>query len=164
MKTKIKTFAAGFLTAILLFVTVSAAPVQETIDVIFNSINITVDGQKVEVDNIMYNGTTYAPLRAVAEMLGKEVAWNGETNTAAIQDPISQEATVCTPNQQLQAPQEPQSQNIVDYTYIGSKNSDKYHKKNCRWVEKIEEENAVYFNSKEEAVQAGYKPCGTCKP
>lgn len=164
MKTKIKTFAAGFLTAVLLFATVSAAPVQETIDVIFNSINITVDGQKVEVDNIMYNGTTYAPLRAVAEMLGKEVAWNGETNTAAIQNPISQEATVCTPNQQIQGPQESQSQNIVDYKYIGSKNSDKYHEKNCRWVKEIKDGNAVYFNSKEEAVQAGYESCGTCKP
>ena len=61
--------------------------VEKSISVLFNSINITVNGEAVESDNILYEGTTYVPLRDVAEMLGKEVSWDGETKTAGINDP-----------------------------------------------------------------------------
>jgi len=58
--------------------------VEESITVLFNSINITVNGEAVQSDNILYEGTTYVPLRDVAEMLGKEVSWDGETKTAGV--------------------------------------------------------------------------------
>lgn len=60
--------------------------VEESITVLFNSINITVNGESVESNNILYEGTTYVPLRDVAEMLGKEVSWDGDTKTAGIND------------------------------------------------------------------------------
>lgn len=56
------------------------------IEVLFNNVNLKVNGETVEVDNITYNGTTYAPIRVVAEMLGKEVGWDGDTNTVSITD------------------------------------------------------------------------------
>lgn len=58
----------------------------ETIDIVFNSINITVNGVKVEADNILYNGTTYVPLRKIGEMLNKDVGWDESTRTASIND------------------------------------------------------------------------------
>ena len=61
--------------------------VEESISVLFNSINITVNGEAVQSDNILYEGTTYVPLRDVAEILGKEVSWDGETKTAGINEP-----------------------------------------------------------------------------
>lgn len=48
--------------------------------------------------------------------------------------------------------------------YIGSIKSDKYHKPDCRYAKQIAPENIIYFDSKQEAEQAGYKPCGWCKP
>ncbi|MDZ7672808.1 MAG: MBL fold metallo-hydrolase [Halanaerobiales bacterium] len=48
--------------------------------------------------------------------------------------------------------------------FVGSKESDKYHYPNCRWVEKILEKNKIWFSSVNDAKKAGYKPCGTCKP
>ena len=48
--------------------------------------------------------------------------------------------------------------------YIGSKESNKYHYENCRWVKKIKPEHIVKFKTGEEARNAGYEPCGTCKP
>lgn len=58
------------------------------------------------------------------------------------------------------APSTSQSQAV----YVGSVESDKYHKSTCRWAKKILEENRIYFSSKAEATGAGYSPCGTCKP
>lgn len=61
-----------------------AQSISKTISVVFNQINIVVDGTKVNSDNILYNGTTYVPLRTISEMLDKEVKWDGVTNTASI--------------------------------------------------------------------------------
>ena len=75
--------------AILLMSTVFAAGVKKNIEVLFNSVNLTVNGNKVNAETIVYNGTTYVPLRATADMLGKEVGWDQKTSTASINDKIS---------------------------------------------------------------------------
>jgi hypothetical protein len=54
----------------------------------------------------------------------------------------------------------PQSQ----HTYVGSINSDKYHKPSCRCAGNILLENEIWFSSKEEAEEAGYIPCQVCRP
>lgn len=45
-------------------------------------------------------------------------------------------------------------------TYIGNKNSKKFHTEDCSSLPK--EENRVYFDSYEEAIDEGYTPCGSC--
>lgn len=86
MKRNIKGFILLAIITTLLMTTALAAEVKDTIEVAFNSINLTVNNEKVNAENIVYEETTYVPLRAVAEMLGKEVGWNQETNTASIND------------------------------------------------------------------------------
>jgi micrococcal nuclease len=49
-------------------------------------------------------------------------------------------------------------------SYVGSANSDKYHKPNCEWAGKIKAENKVKFRSKKAAEAAGYRACKVCKP
>ena len=54
-----------------------------------NGIKIFVDGQKINpkdaqgnsVQPFIYNGTTYLPVRAVADALGKAVYWDGPNYT-----------------------------------------------------------------------------------
>jgi len=87
MKKHLKGFIIGVVVIVILFSSVAmAASLEKTIKVVFNSVNLEVNGKIVEVDNILYNGTTYVPLRAVAEMLGKEVGWNQATRTVSIND------------------------------------------------------------------------------
>ena len=44
--------------------------------------------------------------------------------------------------------------------YIGNANSKKLHTESCSSLPK--EENRVYFDSYQEAVDAGYTPCSSC--
>lgn len=62
----------------------------QKIDVLFDSIAIKVNGQNISTPNILYNGTTYVPLRAVSEALHKNVGYDEKTRTAKIDD-ISQQ-------------------------------------------------------------------------
>ncbi len=48
--------------------------------------------------------------------------------------------------------------------FMGSKNSDLFHKIDCSSAKRITEKNAVYFKTAKEAAAAGKKPCSRCKP
>jgi len=50
------------------------------------------------------------------------------------------------------------------YKYVSSKNSKVFHSPQCRSVKRIKPENLVGYNSKEEVIQAGKRPCKVCKP
>ena len=48
--------------------------------------------------------------------------------------------------------------------YIGNSNSYKFHYASCRWVQKMSDNHKVYFESRDEAIDAGYVPCKVCRP
>ncbi|MFO7946674.1 MAG: thermonuclease family protein [Armatimonadota bacterium] len=48
--------------------------------------------------------------------------------------------------------------------FVGSKNSDVYHRPECRWAKEIAPYNRVWFSSAAEARQRGYRPCRACDP
>ena len=65
---------------------VGANTILEQIQVARNTVKITVNGNEIQADNFVYEGRTYIQMREIAETLGKEVGWNGETKTASIND------------------------------------------------------------------------------
>ena len=48
--------------------------------------------------------------------------------------------------------------------YIGSEKSDKYHLPSCRYAKAIDWANEIWFQTEEDALVNGYKPCSVCKP
>lgn len=52
----------------------------------------------------------------------------------------------------------------VESLYIGNKNSHVFHRSTCSSASSMSEKNKVAFSSREEAIDAGYKPCGKCNP
>lgn len=48
--------------------------------------------------------------------------------------------------------------------YVGNKNSLYFHYPDCDGVQTMSEKNKVLFQTREEAVGAGYKPCPSCRP
>jgi hypothetical protein len=52
----------------------------------------------------------------------------------------------------------------VKYPYVASKNSDIFHKAECSSVVKIKSENLIGYKTRDEALQAGKRPCKRCQP
>jgi len=48
--------------------------------------------------------------------------------------------------------------------FVGSKTSDVFHKAGCQFAQRIKPENLVNYNSRQEALSAGKRPCSRCNP
>jgi len=81
---KIKILVICF--ALIMTTPVLADSIMESINVIMNTVKVQINGQDLSSESILYNGSTYLPLRKVAESVGKDVNWNQETMTANIVD------------------------------------------------------------------------------
>lgn len=69
------------------------------------------------------------------------------------------EVTLTWENQNA-APEDVQPAEDTAESYIGNKNSLKFHTPDCNSLPK--EENRVYFDSYDAAIDAGFTPCGSC--
>jgi len=58
----------------------------------------------------------------------------------------------------------PGIQAVAESKYVASKNSEVFHKPQCRWAKKISPKNLVGYNSTDEATKTGKRPCKLCKP
>jgi hypothetical protein len=85
-----KKFLVGLIIGMMLMGAVFADT--QTIEAFYNNIKISIDGKAIELKNatgspvepFIYNGTTYLPVRAIAEALGMEVKFNETTNTVEL--------------------------------------------------------------------------------
>ena len=50
------------------------------------------------------------------------------------------------------------------FAYIGNARSGIFHYDSCQYVYRMNDSNKVYFDSREDAVDAGYRPCRVCRP
>lgn len=48
--------------------------------------------------------------------------------------------------------------------YIGNARSKVFHLSTCERAQKIAPQNRVQFGNREEALNAGYRPCRVCRP
>ena len=93
-----KSFAAGMIVMAILVAlcapALAAGSLTNLQDVLVGGIRIVIDGQELHptdangkpVDAMIYNGTTYLPVRAVANALNKAVSWDGPTYTVYLGD------------------------------------------------------------------------------
>lgn len=93
MKKRLQGIIAGLLAGVMLTGGIAyAKDISEKAQIYFRNIKIFIDGGEIVpkgsdgsvVEPFIMNGTTYLPVRAVAEALGKDVAWDGKTSTVYI--------------------------------------------------------------------------------
>lgn len=93
-----KRFIAGALVVLMVISfagTVSASFGKRTVELNYRDIKITLNGEEVEpkdsegkvVEPFIIDGTTYLPVRAVADALGLNVDWDGKTSTVILTEP-----------------------------------------------------------------------------
>lgn len=100
MKERIKTLLIGMLIGGVLVPTTYATVGTITKELSYNNIKITLNGNEITptdasgtyVEPFIVDGTTYLPVRAVANALDLDVEWNGETNTVMLSDKTFSEA------------------------------------------------------------------------
>ena len=105
----------------------------------------TIDGTEYyfdKSDGHMYTGTHYVD--------GEEYNFG---TTGAARKVVQQRSTSSY-----------ESKSISDYAYIGNRNSRKFHKASCSSVRDMKDYNKVGFDSRSEAIDAGYDPCKRCHP
>ena len=90
------------------------------IPVMFNNIKIVVDGKELKTDKepFIYEGTTYLPVRAVGEAVGKNVTWDAASKTVILGE-TEQKETEKEPEQ----PEETASDNDSRLGKLSSKPS-----------------------------------------
>lgn len=94
-----KGYIKGMITGILIGAVIASVPaVAENIDILFNSVRININGiDRIQWDenitlsdgteaasSILYNGTTYLPIRKINEITGNKVYWNGDSKTVSV--------------------------------------------------------------------------------
>lgn len=93
MKKRLQGILIGMLATLLLTGgLVHAKDLSEKAQIFFRDIKIYIDGAEIVpkgsdgsvVEPFIMNGATYLPVRAIAEALGKDVAWDGKTSTVYI--------------------------------------------------------------------------------
>lgn len=93
MKKRLQGITAGILIGTTLTSgIVFAKQASETINVMYDNIKILIDGKEYQptdangntVEPFIYNGTTYLPVRAIANAFEKEVGWTAETMTVSL--------------------------------------------------------------------------------
>lgn len=90
MKQRLQGIVIGILIgAMLTCGTVFAQSISKTVEIVFNNIKIFIDGAEYTakdangnvVEPFVYNGTTYLPVRGIANAFGKDIIWDGKTSS-----------------------------------------------------------------------------------
>ncbi|NLC69286.1 MAG: MBL fold metallo-hydrolase [Clostridiaceae bacterium] len=111
------------------------------------TIVVTSDGETIKIDKKTSPIKEQAPPKAT---------------TAEAEDLTQKEEPVQQDDEKEDIEKEDIEKEELTGVYIGNKNTKKFHKPSCNSLPA--EKNRVYFNTKEEAVSAGYQPCKICEP
>lgn len=71
------------------------------------------------------------------------------------------------PKKEDVSPSKPTPQTVAavsGHPFIASKSSGVFHRPDCRWAQNISGDNRLGYMTREEAIQAGKRPCKSCKP
>lgn len=95
------------------------------IPVMFNNIKIVVDGKELKTDKepFIYEGTTYLPVRAVGEAVGKNVTWDAASKTVILGETEQKETEQKETEKEPEQPEETTSDNDSRLGKLSSKPS-----------------------------------------
>lgn len=83
--------------------------------------------------------------------------------------PVQSDAQSVAPQQQTDVQNNTTSNvatndNSAPTTYVASAKTDKFHRPDCEWAQKISGSNKITYSSRDEAIASGKTPCSVCNP
>ena len=94
---------------------------------------------------------------------GKNVVFRVQKNAGTTTNPTQTAADNGTPKPTQNTPMPAETPDPGGHgNYIGNVHSYKFHRPGCKFLP--DEENRIYFDTREEAIAAGYEPCKYCNP
>lgn len=128
-----------------------------------NGLDIAMD-----IAPMINNGRTYLPIRVVGECLDKKVGWDQNTRTVFVNDNDGQvveentKTPVVSDNKKDPKMYNPDNGDLLAYLkadgrIIANVNSKIYHLPSGAAYKKVSLKNAIFFDTEEEAIKAGYR-------
>lgn len=125
--------------------------------VLMEALSVEDDGEGIKFNVFCYNeqpGITINHANGNSEAKdGSAPYGSSATATQQKEEPQKQENTIT------------ESSNAVTSSYIGNKNTKKFHYTHCSSVKKMKDSNKAYLEcTRDQAISQGYSPCGNCNP
>ncbi len=147
---------------------ISTTKSEDTTELITTSENKSTNLESSSTDNTT-EATTQNLIQTTKETTTKDIV---ENNTASTTIETTTEVTIQTTTLEVttqpvtQASKELTTNNIEFKTiYVGNKNNGKLHTSSCRHAKKLLPDNVIQFNSRQDAISAGYSDlCKVCTP
>lgn len=129
-------------------------PVYYRVTPIFDGNNLVASGVLMEAKSLADNGASILfNVFCYNVQPGVNINYaDGTSNASSQSNSTSQQST-----------QKAQSTPVAA-TYIGNKNTMKFHRDNCRMVARMNQSNKVTFNNRDSAISQGYNPYKICNP
>jgi len=124
-----------------------------------NEILDRLESRNIEVFRTDSQGTI------IATGDGRDITFNVnaiENKSTVKQENITKEEVVIIKESVLPTKEVVNTNNNSETTYIGNKNSHKFHLDSCSSLP--DPKNRIYFETRDEATSQGYDPCGKCNP
>ncbi len=81
----LKSFITGAVFASAIVVPIAAfASGTQTVEAVLGKIKLTINGSAISGETLLYNGTTYVPIRNIADAIGAEVSYDASSDTAEL--------------------------------------------------------------------------------
>lgn len=142
----------------------------KTATLTYSNIKVTLNGKQIELNDknepFVIDGTTYLPVRALAESLGLDVTWDGKTSTVVLATKTASNTTTSAPTKSTSSSNSTtDATKSTEKTYILNTNTKKFHTQGCSSVSQIKSSNKGSFTgSRADLIAKGYTPCKKCNP
>lgn len=114
-----KKISVLFLILTLMTSVVFAEQAQQKIQAIKNTIQVTLNGEKVVADNLLYEGRTYVQLKEISNMIDATLTWNDLTKTANLEVEKNTNAS-STPSSSKTITLNEYINPLISYTHLGT--------------------------------------------
>ncbi len=140
-------------------------PIFEDTELVARGVQMEALSVEDEGEGVCFNVYVYNVQPGVVIDYATGESWEAGTDAPGGDAPAGDAAAGETPAEETPAGEVPADETPAETTYVLNTSSMKFHLPDCSGVASMSDANREdYTGSREALIEAGYAPCGTCKP